>query len=162
MVIESATLKDRGHLLSIAVSTGLFTAEEAESLLGEVLDGLNSQSLPPGHQAFCCRSSPDDAPVGWSYLAPDQHAPDIWNLWWIGVLPSSHGKGVGALLLHYAESTAARLGARLVVIETSATEPLGRARRFYESQGYSECGRIPDFYSEGDAKVIFARRPRAN
>ncbi len=70
--------------------------------------------------------------------------------------------GVGELLLKHAEHTVALQGARLLIIETSATEPLSRARHFYEAQGYLECGRIPDFYSEGDAKVIFSRRPRAD
>jgi ribosomal protein S18 acetylase RimI-like enzyme len=161
MLIESVTPQDRGQLLLVAVSTGLFTSEEAESLLGEILDGLASKTMPPGHQAISCRFRSIEAPVGWSYFAPDSHATDVWNLWWIGVSPRGHGKGVGALLLQYAENKVASLGGRIVVVETSAAEELGRARRFYGTQGYLECGRVPDFYAEGEAKVIFARRPRA-
>ena len=31
-------------------------------------------------------------------------------------------------------------------------------RRFYAKRGYAECGRVPDFYAEGDGKVIYAKR----
>jgi len=155
-------MQDRDLLLRLATSTGLFTTEDAEWLLGKVLDGLHGNILPSGHQAFICRSAPGQALLGWSYFAPDQHAANVWNLWWIGVSPSAQGAGAGAHLLRHAERTIASLGGRLLVIETSDLEITGRARRFYAKEGYSECGRIPDFYSEGEAKVIFARRPRAD
>lgn len=49
-------------------------------------------------------------------------------------------------------------GGRLLIIETSALPPTARARRFYERRGYAACGRIPDFYGDGDDKVIYAAR----
>jgi ribosomal protein S18 acetylase RimI-like enzyme len=55
------------------------------------------------------------------------------------------------------ERDAAALGARVIVIETSDQEALARARNFYLKRGYEERGRIPDFYAEGDSKVIFSR-----
>jgi hypothetical protein len=30
-------------------------------------------------------------------------------------------------------------------------------RRFYETHGYREAGRIPDFYAPGDDRVIFLK-----
>ena len=48
-------------------------------------------------------------------------------------------------------------GARVIVIETSDQPHLARARTFYRKFGYVERGRIPDFYADGDAKVIFSR-----
>lgn len=55
MQIDSVINQDREALLAIAVSTGLFAPEKAESLLGGVIDGLASGSLPEGHQAAACR-----------------------------------------------------------------------------------------------------------
>lgn len=161
MLIDCVSSADRDHLVRIAVSTGLFTPEEAEALLGDVLDGLAAATLPPGHTAVCCRRHPGEPAVGWSYFAPDPHASGIWNLWWIGVSPEHHGTGAGRLLLRGVEGEVAALGGRILIIETSAADALARARRFYAAQGYLECGRVPDFYAEGEAKVIFARRPRA-
>jgi ribosomal protein S18 acetylase RimI-like enzyme len=64
-------------------------------------------------------------------------------------------------MLARVEETVIGLGARLIVVETSAAEPLARARRFYEKYGYQECGRVPHFYAENETKVIFARSLRS-
>lgn len=162
MQIETVNKQDREALLAVAVSTGLFTSEEAEGLLGGVLDGLASGSLPVGHQTAACRLRDGGSLVGWTYFAPDQHAQGVWNLWWIGVNPEHHGVGAGVQLLRHAEKTVTAKGGRLLIIETSDAPALSRARRFYEAQGYRECGRIPDFYAEGESKLVFARCPRGH
>jgi ribosomal protein S18 acetylase RimI-like enzyme len=161
MTAEPVAPSDRSQLLAIAVATGLFTADEADGLLGGVLDQLANNSLPAGHSALLCRTSPGSAAVGWTYFAPDPHADGVWNVWWLGVEPGAHGTGAGALLLRQAEAQAAAGGGRLVIVETSAKDAQARARRFYAKEGYAECGRVPDFYGDGDDKVIFARRPRS-
>jgi ribosomal protein S18 acetylase RimI-like enzyme len=160
LIIQNVNSKDRSHLLSIACATNLFTPEDAEALLGEVLDGIFSGALSPDHQAICCRVDESGDIVGWSYFAPDQFAEGVWNVWWIGVQPSSHGTGAGKQLLRHVETKIASLGGRIVVIETSDSEEFARARKFYANEGYSECGRVPEFYGEGESKVIFSRRPR--
>lgn len=146
------------QLLALAVETGLFTPEDAEALLGSVLAGYLAGGLGEGHECRVYADPDSGQPVGWTYYAPDQYAANVWNLWWIGVQPSRHGTGAGRALLHHAELQATAAGARLLIIETSSLPPMGRARRFYEREGYMECGRIPDFYGEGDNKVIFAKR----
>lgn len=149
---------DHQALLAIAVSTGLFDAAEAEALLGGVLRSLPPQQPPvPGSpHAACCRLQGE--PVGWCYLAPDDHAAGVWNLWWIGVSPAQQGRGAAGRLLRHAEAWARQAGARLLIVETSAADALARARRFYAGQGYQLCGSVPDFYAEGEAKQVFARR----
>ncbi|MFN0182061.1 MAG: GNAT family N-acetyltransferase [Gemmatimonadales bacterium] len=157
MIIGPIHQRERQALLSLAVSTGLFTPEDAEGLLGGVLDSLAAGELPVGPAGVACRESPDGPAVGWSYFAPDPYADKVWNVWWIGVSPSHHGKGVGQAVLSHVEQTVAASGARVIVIETSDQAPLARARKFYAKLGYEERGRIPDFYAKGDAKVIFSR-----
>jgi hypothetical protein len=49
-------------------------------------------------------------------------------------------------------------GGRLLIIETSALPPTARARRVYERRGFSAWGRVPDFYGDGDDKMIYAAR----
>jgi ribosomal protein S18 acetylase RimI-like enzyme len=158
MRIEPVDPRERAHLLEVAVGTGLFTPQEAESLLGDVLDGISSAGMQAGHEAACCRSEENGVALGWCYFAPDDHAQGIWNLWWIGVAPDHHGCGVGKALLKHAERRAVTQGGRILIIETSDSDRLSRARRFYASNGYTECGRIPHFYSEDESKVIFSRR----
>lgn len=158
MKVESVQPAQRTELLDLAVETGLFTPEDAEGLLGGILSALASGELPEGHTAVACRLVSDGPIVGWSYFAPDPYADRVWNLWWIGVLPEHQGSGVGDVLLGHVQQAALAAGARILIIETSDLEPMARARRFYAKAGYSERGRIPDFYSDGEAKVIFSRR----
>ena len=157
MIIGPIQEHEREVLLGLAVRTGLFTAEDAEGLLGGVLDSLAAGELPEGHTAVACRESQDGPAIGWSYYAPDPYAEGVWNVWWLGVSPSHHGGGVGQAILSNIERDTAAFGARVIVIETSDQEALARARNFYLKRGYEERGRIPDFYAEGDSKVIFSR-----
>ncbi len=157
MIISQVQADEREQLLELAVGTGLFSPEDAEGLLGGVLDSLAAQALPAGHAAVACRAATGEKILGWSYFAPDPYAEGVFNVWWIGADPLQHGRGVGGALLAHVEAQAAKSGARVVVIETSDQPLLARARAFYLERGYAERGRIPDFYATGDAKVIFSR-----
>ncbi len=156
-MLRPPTPTDRPRLLEIAVATGLFAASDAESLLGSTLDALFAGTLGDGHEVVVAEGDAG-ACVGWAYVAPDAFAPDAWNLWWIGVDPPQHGGGAAHALLTHAERTAAARGARLLIIETNDQPALARARAFYARRGYGERGRVPDFYADGEAKVIFSRR----
>lgn len=160
MIIQPVNFSDRAELIGVAVKTGIFSPTEAEALLGSILDQLAEGILPDGHAALSCRTHSGGVVTGWTYFAPDQYAEGVLNVWWLGVSPEEQGTGVGTALLRAAESLALDNGARIVVIETSSKEPQARARGFYLRQGYAECGRVPDFYGDGDHKVIFSRRPR--
>ncbi len=151
---------ERSRLLAIAVGTGLFDLEAADALLGGILDALHAGELDPSHRVRVWRAAPPAAAAGWAYAAPDPHAPDIWNLWWIGVDPRAHGEGVGTALLRDIESIAEAAGARLLVIETSALPATARARRFYLREGSQAGGRIRDFSADGADNIVFARRLR--
>lgn len=157
MIVELVREDERTSLLALAVHTGLFTAEDAEGLLGGVLDALASGELPDGHAAVACRERPRGPAAGWAYFAPDQYAENVWNVWWIGTSPDHHCTGAAQILLSHVEQTALDSGARVVVIETSDQDAMARARNFYVKVGYTERGRIPDFYAGGESKVLFSR-----
>lgn len=157
MVITPVQANERQELLDLAVRTGLFSANEAEGLLGGVLESLAAQQAPEGHVAVACRASSGEKILGWSYFAPDPYVERVFNIWWIGADPLQHGRGVGSALLSHVETEAGKAGARVAIIETSDQPRLARARAFYAKRGYAERGRIPDFYGVGDAKVIFSR-----
>lgn len=160
-VIEVPRPDERAPLLALAVSTGLFSPDEAESLLGGVLDGFVDGTLGAGHTVLAIRQEAGAPPVGWTYFAPDAYAAAVWNVWWIGVAAPVQGAGLATALLRHVEGAIGARQARLVVIETSDQSPMARARRFYTREGYLECGRVPDFYADGEAKVIFAKRLQA-
>lgn len=157
MIIGPVQEHERQVPLRLVMTTGLFAPEEAESLLGEVLDSLAAGELPGGHTAVACREPHDGPAIGWSYYAPDPFAEKVWNVWWIGVSPNRHGEGAGQAILTHVEQAVVALSARVIVVETSDQVPLARARSFYLKQGYEERGRIPDLYAKGNSKVIYSR-----
>ena len=62
----------------------------------------------------------------------------------MAVLPEFAGSGVAAMLLGEIENWLRNCGCSRVTLDT--TEPLTRATKFYEKNGYSPSGRVTDFY----------------
>lgn len=157
-MIQVPTLKDTNSLLSIAVQTGLFETEEARSILGEVLLEYHQRTLGDKHNIQLFRDEENQEILGWIYFSPSYKSDRAWDLWWIGVRPNSQSKGVGGKLLSFAEEQVKKANGKILIIETSHTAPLDVARNFYLKRGYTRCGYIPDFYSDGDDKIIFTKK----
>lgn len=160
-MLRPATPTDTPALIAVAAATGIFQPNEAEALLGGVLEDLHAGRLGEGHQAHVRDEvSPGwpSGPVGWVYFAPTAKADRVWDLWWIGVTPQAQQRGIGSELLLFVEAQVRAAGGRLLVIETSCLPAFDVVRRFYAGRGYTECGRGPDFYADGDDKAIFAKR----
>ncbi len=157
-MIRPAAPSDTADLIALAVSTGLFSPEEADSLLKGVLDDIHAGRRGEEHVAHVWTAGRDSVPKGWVYFAPDATADGVWELWWIGVAPNHHGQGIGDELLRHVEAYVRAERGRLLLIETSSLPKLERTRRFYVNRSYVACGQVPDFYGEGDAKIIFVKR----
>jgi GNAT superfamily N-acetyltransferase len=82
----------------------------------------------------------------------------VFDLYWIAVDPKLQRGGVGRQLLLAAEREVARLGGRMLLIETGGKPSYAPTRRFYERAGYVELARVPDYFTLGDDKVVFGRR----
>lgn len=149
LVVESVAL------VELAAGTEPWESGGADALLGETLQQYHAGQLGPQHRIKVW----EDAGVvqGWSYYAENTHAPGVWDVWWIGVRRDLHRQGAGSLLLSAIEADIRSQSGRLVVIETSATPPMQKARQFYAKMGYMQSGLIPHFYGMGDDKVIFSK-----
>ncbi|HEX6589188.1 MAG TPA: GNAT family N-acetyltransferase [Longimicrobiales bacterium] len=100
----------------------------------------------------------DGSLLGYACWGPTPCTVGTFDLYWIAVSPDAQGRGVGRLIMQEVERRLARANARLVLIETSSTDPYAPTRAFYRSLGYQEVARVPDFYLDGDDRVILARR----
>lgn len=96
--------------------------------------------------------------IGYVCYGPTPGTARTWDVYWIAVDPAAQSNGVGTLLLQEVERRLARLDARLVIIETSSQPLYHPTRAFYARRGYAEVARVPDFYADGDDRVIFAKR----
>lgn len=156
-MFRDITREDKNRLIEIAAKGGAFKEGEAEGFLGSMLDDFYETELGEGHKMLALEDSKGNIQA-WSNFAPSSHAEGIWDVWWIGVDINSHRSGFGTKLLsNIAEKVKAADG-RVIIIETSSAESLGKARNFYPKLGYERCGEIPNFYGAGDHKRIFAKQ----
>ncbi len=146
---------DTPLLLDMAAATGVFRPLEIEALQ-EVLDDYHGGNRDWGHRGVV--GEREGGPVGFAYYAPAPLTDRTWYLYWIVVSRSQQRQGWGGQLLRYVENDLRASGARLLLIETSATPAYAPTRAFYRKHGYQECAVIPDFYADGDSMVIFCRR----
>lgn len=151
--------EDRPHLRALLSATGVFTAEEIE--VASELIGLGDGEAATNGYRFAVAGDHDGA-VGYACHGPALFTDGTWELYWIAVSPGRQRHGVGRELLGAVEAAASAERARVVLVETASQASYEPAQRFYESHGYAEIARVPDFYTEGDDKIIYGKSLRAD
>ena len=153
---------DRAPLAALLRATAAFTDEEVGVAL-ELIDVelARTQARPDDYRFFVAETGSDGAPpavAGYVCYGRASMSDGVYDVYWIAVEPRAQGLGVGRRLLRAVEEDVARRGGRTILIETGGKESYAPTRRFYESAGYSEIARIPDFFRVGDDRVTYARR----
>ena len=154
-LLKPTTPEETARLQEIARSTGVFYPHEIE-VLGEVLEDYHREGDAYGHVARTLWDG--ETAVGFLYAAPVEMSDRTWELWWLAVAKEHHGKGWGGRLLTAFEEEVRKEAGRLLLIETSSLPIYAGTRGFYEKYGYKWVAQIPDFYREGDDKVVFAKK----
>lgn len=149
--IRPATPADAQAITHSIETCGMFSPEEAEGFTGMLPDLLSD----PG--ALWRVALRGEALQGAAYATRDGMSEDVWNLWFLGLAADAQGQRGGAALLTAMEDAVRKEGARLMLIETSSGAGFAPARGLYTRRGYTEQGRIADYYGAGEAKVIFAK-----
>ncbi len=98
--------------------------------------------------------------VGVAYMAPEKMTDGTWNLFWIAVDPSHQRQGRGKAMLDHVQAWLTAKEARILLVETSATEDFDYVRKFYAANGFEVEARIRDFYSAGIDKVVYWKQLR--
>jgi len=146
MTIRPANAADIDALGALAEAAGLFPAAYLPDMIAPALDG--------GTEIWRVAEQ-DGAVAGFAFARPEEMADRVWNILAIAVAPSARGSGLAGTLL---TATEAALDARLILIETTQLPAQAAARAFYAKHGYTEQGRIPDYYADGEDKVLFRKR----
>jgi ribosomal protein S18 acetylase RimI-like enzyme len=153
-LVCEASPADRDKICEMLAVCTAFTQEEVRVAL-EVLDAGLAGGLEGDYPVFVAKA--DGEVCGYICVGKTPLTANTWHLYWICVHPAAQGKGVGRLLLEFAETfVGSRLGKRLV-LETSEKPNYARSRRFYEAAGYKVVGRIRDFYQSGDHWVLYCK-----
>ena len=164
MVITASTSEtvighlEPGHTTTIEEmlrSSGYF--REAEIVVA--IEVLQAYFEKPEQDYFALGAfTPGGTLLGYVCYGPTPCTIGTYDLYWIAVLPNAQKLGVGTNLLQEVERRLAKEDARLVMIETSSQPLYEPTRQFYMRRGYAEVARVPDFYSDGDDRLIFAKR----
>lgn len=80
---------------------------------------------------------------------------NIGHILAIAVDPKYRRRGIGTMLMKAAMDYFGKRAVRKVRLE--ARESNVGARRFYSSLGFSEVGRVPYYYSDGETAIVFER-----
>lgn len=155
MTIRPLVRADRAPLEAILAETGVFSEHEvaiALELIDVVLDRKDQKD-------YVIETALNDAGgvEGYFCIGPTPATHGTYDLYWIAVKPSTHGKGVGKALLERAEELVTSWGGRLLIAETSSRASYDGTRMFYVRTKFIEAARIKDYYSVGDDLVVYAK-----
>jgi ribosomal protein S18 acetylase RimI-like enzyme len=95
--------------------------------------------------------------TGYVCIGPTPSTEGTYDLYWIAVVPSEHGRGVGSKLLRFVEEHLRAKGGRLLIAETSSTPKYEKTRAFYERKGFVQHARIKEYYKPGDDLIIYGK-----
>lgn len=144
-------------LLERLLSRVTVFGQEDETLAMELIyDALGK----PGQTdyLFWIASDENDCPVGYACFGPTPLTEGTFYLYWIAVDPTFSGHGVGTTLLEAVEEKIKSLNGRMLLVETSSSQPYELARQFYLKNGYHLAGTIRDFYRDGEDRMTYAKR----
>lgn len=150
-VLRHATAHDREAVLALLNQPKFFRPDELE-VAREVFDDAIKGGAQGHYQSFVIEDCGRIA--GWICYGPTPCTLGTFDIYWIAVVADRQGRGLGKLLMRFAEEEIGKRGGRIAVIETSGRAGYEPTRKFYERLGYREASRIVDFYSPGDDKII--------
>ena len=148
----------RDAVRDVLRSTSVFRDEEIDVAL-ELFDQSVAQAGPPSDDySFLGAFDEHDRLAGFACYGRTPDTDRTYDLYWLAVDQRVQRNGTGSLLVSAVEDRLREGRGRLVVAETSSRPDYEATRAFYESRGYAEAGRVPEFYAPGDDRVIYTKR----
>src|SRR5438128_2289562 len=147
-MIRKLVSHDKEKIKKILIDTKHFNDDEINVAI-ELID----EYLDAGQQDYIIQVYVNDdtnALEGYICYGKRPLTDMTYDLYWIAVDPSIHGKGIGSSLVKYMEEDLKRQGGNLILIETSGKDSYENERKFYTKNGYDVQTNIKDFYRRGD------------
>jgi acetoin utilization deacetylase AcuC-like enzyme/GNAT superfamily N-acetyltransferase len=146
--------EDVGRVRSLVASTGFFNAAEVDVAVELVTERLTKGVRSGYHFVLAERGS---SLVAYACYGPIFGTQGSFDLYWIAVAPEEQGRGMGAQVYARAEAAMRRAGAKHVYADTSSSDRYAGTRGFYQRLGFEEQARLPDFYAQGDGKIVYVK-----
>jgi ribosomal protein S18 acetylase RimI-like enzyme len=149
--VRPATAADISGIQTVVAATELFPPEMVEELMAPFLE------RGPEEAVWLVGKQTGEV-VSFCYAVPERLTRGTWNMLALAVHPACQNSGCGRLLVEKLETLLSLDGHRCVVVDTSSGADFAVARAFYHRVGYSIVARIPDFWDDGDDKLVFYKR----
>jgi ribosomal protein S18 acetylase RimI-like enzyme len=147
---------DKAAVMGLIEATNFFHAHEvivAEELVDVYLNVPDQKD----YQVIVIEDAAGSV-AGYLTFGPTPMAVGVYDLYWMAVDPKAQGMGYGRKLVEWLEDHVRAERGRLIIIETSSSPKYEPTRRFYLGLKYTEVARIPDYYQNGDDRVIYTKR----
>ncbi|MCL2103357.1 MAG: GNAT family N-acetyltransferase [Syntrophorhabdaceae bacterium] len=151
--IRSIEAADREAIRELIAGTGAFKPFEVDVAM-ELVDAALNKKEQEDYLPFVLVE--DDATVAaYACFGKNPMTKATYDLYWIATRADRWGKGYGRDIARFVVEEVRKMGGKLLVIETSSQESYGTTRLFYEKIGCSLAATLPDYYDEGDDKLIY-------
>lgn len=145
---------DAQAIRALVNRSGVFTAAEVE-IAGELAEAVLNGTDTSYHFLFFRDET--GIPIAYTCYGEIPLTDKRYDLYWIVVDPACQGKGLAQQLLQETEKHIRAAGGTRLYAETSGTEAYAPAQAFYLKHGFTEAALLPDFYRNGDDKIIFCK-----
>ena len=142
---------DVPQLKKIIDSTELFPSHMLDDMISDYLRNEASNDI-------WFTALENKRPISVGYCAPERLTEGTYNLYAIGVDKKFQGQGIGMKMMSYIENVLRENGQRILIVETSGQPMFELTREFYVKCNYVKQANIPEFYEEGDDKIVFWKK----
>lgn len=149
--VQPADVERVGRLVA---ATGFFTPEEVD-IAKELVEARLQKGEASGYRFVLMEEK--GSLLGYACYGRIFGTESSFDLYWIAVDPKHQGRGLGRKVLVATEAAIQAKGGRRIYVETSGRELYVPTRGFYLKNGYAVGATFPDFYKEGDDKVVFVK-----
>lgn len=139
---------------NLVARTDMFNSEEV-AIAGELVQERIVRGRISGYDFVVAESAGRVVAYACYGLIPGTD--DRYDLYWIAVDRDLQGKGAGRAIHARVEEAVRQAGGTRLYADTSSREQYAPTRRFYRALGYRKAAELPDFYREGDGKVVFMK-----
>ncbi|MEW6721232.1 MAG: GNAT family N-acetyltransferase [Thermodesulfobacteriota bacterium] len=144
---------DRGPIRDLIAGTHAFKPFEVDVAM-ELVDVALTQKGQDDYHPFVLAEE-DGAVAAYACFGKNPMTKSTFDLYWIATRADRMGKGYGKAMVEFVVEEVRRRGGKLLVIETSSQESYGTTRLFYDRIGATLAATLPDYYDEGDDKLIY-------
>lgn len=149
-VVETDVIRVR----EIVDSTGFFHPPEVDVAVELVEERLRRGDASGYFFAFV---ELEGVAIGYSCYGPIACTASSYDVYWIAVHRDEQKNGIGRWLMTLTEQLIRSREGRRIYVETSGRPDYLPTRSFYERCEYVKAAELPEFYGDGDSKVIYLK-----